>query len=129
VIFHIVGRSDWDSVVARSLYEPPSLAAEGFIHCSTIAQIAHTANRHFRGQTGLVVLFIDESRLKAPLKYESPMAALNENENPDGLFPHLHGPLNLDAVVRVIDFPCRSDGTFDVGKSIEWLSGVTVAKP
>jgi uncharacterized protein (DUF952 family) len=114
MIFHIVRRSDWDSAVARGLYEPSSLAAEGFMHCSTLAQLTNTAARHFRGQTGLVVLGIDESRLRASLKYEPPAPVLNENPNPDTLFPHIYGALNLDAVVRVIDFPSSTDGTFEL---------------
>jgi uncharacterized protein (DUF952 family) len=114
VIFHIVGRSDWNLALARGLYEPSSLAAEGFMHCSTIAQLTNTAACHYRGQTGLVVLCIDESRLGASLKYEPPAPALNEIQNPDGLFPHLYGPLNLDAVIRVIDFPSSADGSFEL---------------
>jgi len=121
MILHIARRSEWDSARAGGSYAPPSLAGEGFIHCSTIAQIAHTANRHFRGQRGLAVLCIDESRLKAELKYEPPMPALNKNENPGGLFPHLYGPLNLDAVVRVIDFPCSADGTFELPAALAEL--------
>lgn len=108
MILHIAHRSDWDSAVARGIYAPPSLEAEGFIHCSTIAQIPHTANRFFRGQPGLVVLCIDESRLKAGPKYEPPAL----EGTPGDLFPHLYGPLDIDAVVRVIDFPCSTDGTF-----------------
>jgi uncharacterized protein (DUF952 family) len=69
----------------------------------------------------LVVLCIDESRLKASLKYEPPAPAPNENQNPDGLFPHLYGPLNLDAVVRVIDFPCSADGTFALPSALAKL--------
>lgn len=110
MILHVVRRSDWDLAVARGIYAPPSIAAEGFIHCSTIAQIAGTANTFFRGQSGLVVLCIDESRLKGELKYEPPMPA--QGGNPASRFPHLHGSLNLDAVVSVIDFPCSPDGTF-----------------
>jgi uncharacterized protein (DUF952 family) len=112
MILHIVSRSDWDAALRSGSYVSASLSTEGFIHCSTIAQLTNTATRHFRGQTGLIVLCIDESRLKASLKYEPPAPALNENQNPDGLFPHLYGPLNLDAVVRVIDFPSSPDGTF-----------------
>jgi len=112
MILHIVARADWESALARGLYAPPSLNAEGFIHCSTSAQILRTANRFYRGRPGLVILCIDESRLAAAPRYESPDSALNET--PADLFPHLYAPLSLDAVVRVIDFPCGADGTFEM---------------
>jgi len=121
MIFHIVPRSDWDSAVARGLYEPSSFDAEKFIHCSTIAQLTNTAGRHYRGQTGLVVLCIDESRLNASLKYEPPAPPLNEKQNPDAFFPHIYGALNIDAVVRVIDFPCSTDGTFELPDALAKL--------
>jgi uncharacterized protein (DUF952 family) len=112
MILHIVARADWESALARGLYAPPSLNAEGFIHCSTSAQILRTANRFYRGRPGLVILCIDESRLAAAPRYESPDSALNETTA--DLFPHLYAPLSLDAVVRVIDFPCGTDGTFEM---------------
>ena len=112
MILHIVARSDWDSALARGIYAPPSLGAEGFIHCSTRAQILSTANRFYRGRTGIVILCIDESRLAAAPQYESSDSALGEASA--HLFPHLYAPLNLDAVVQVIDFPCGADGTFEM---------------
>jgi uncharacterized protein (DUF952 family) len=112
MILHIVARADWGSALERGIYTPPSLDAEGFIHCSTSAQIMRTANRFYRGQPGLVILCIDESRLEAAPRYEPPDSALDET--PEELFPHLYRPLNLDAVVRVIDFPCAADGTFQM---------------
>ena len=112
MILHIVARADWESALVRGLYAPPSLDAEGFIHCSTSAQILRTANRFYRGQPGLVILCIDESLLAAAPRYEPPDSA--SGEAPADLFPHLYAPLNLDAVVQVIDFPCGADGTFEM---------------
>ena len=112
MILHIVTRADWESALARGLYAPPSLNAEGFIHCSTSAQILRTANRFYRGRPGLVILCIDESRLAAAPRYESPDSQLGEIAA--DLFPHLYRPLNLDAVINVIDFPCGADGTFEM---------------
>jgi uncharacterized protein (DUF952 family) len=68
-----------------------------------------TANRFFRGQRDLLILSIDERRLAAPLKYEPPA---DGGELSDSRFPHLYGPLNLDAVMRADEFPCLPDGSF-----------------
>jgi uncharacterized protein (DUF952 family) len=110
VICHIVKRSEWMLAVARGTYAPVSLPAEGYIHCSTLAQVIDTANRFYRGKDDLVLLHIDESRLKADLRYEAPRT--HHGESGGELFPHLYGELNVDAVVRVIEFPCEVDGSF-----------------
>ena len=70
MIFHIVKRGEWELAVARGSYAADSLRAEGFIHCSTIAQVIDTANRFYHGECDLVVLCIDEARVRAELKYE-----------------------------------------------------------
>jgi uncharacterized protein (DUF952 family) len=121
MILHIVSRSDWDAALRRGSYAPASLATEGFIHCSTTSQLTNTATRHYRGKTGLVALCIDESRLRVSLKYEPPAVAHDENRTHDGLYPHLYGPLNPDAVVRVIDLPCSADGTFEMPAALAKL--------
>jgi uncharacterized protein (DUF952 family) len=110
MIVHIVQRGEWKRAAGRGTYAPYSLQAEGFIHCSTPAQLIDTANRFYRGQNGLVVLCIEESRLKAELKYEAP--AMQHGESAGKLFPHLYGELNVDAVVRVVALPCDADGSF-----------------
>jgi uncharacterized protein (DUF952 family) len=113
VIAHIVKRGAWADAVARGTYAPASIRAEGFIHCSTMAQVVDTANRFYRAQNDLVVLHIDEARLSAELKYEAPA---REHGEPLGeLFPHLYGELNLDAVVKVVALPCAADGSFRPG--------------
>ena len=109
MIFHIALRAEWDAA-RDSVYIPPSLAAEGFIHCSTRDQVAGTANLFYRGRTDLVLLVIDEGLLAASLRYETP---LGKNDVRAALsFPHIYGPLNFDAVISAKPFPCSTDGSF-----------------
>jgi uncharacterized protein (DUF952 family) len=111
MIVHILKRTEWGHAIARGTYAPASLRADGFIHCSTLAQVVDTANRFYRGEKGLVLLCIDERRLKAELKYEAPVKPHGEAAA-DELFPHLYGELNVDAVIRVVELPCQPDGSF-----------------
>jgi len=115
-LFHIVDRKQWQEAVARGVYAPASLPIEGFIHCSTAAQIVETANRWYRGQSGLVLLRIDPRRLSAELKHEPPINPADKRRAQR--FPHIYGPLNLDAVACAIEFPCESDGTFRLPEAL-----------
>lgn len=75
---------------------------DGFIHFSAADQVAATAAKHFAGQSDLLLVSVDADRLGAALKWEP---------SRDGaLFPHLYGPLQLDAVVRVESLPLRPNG-------------------
>ncbi len=131
MIFHIVKRSEWLAAARDGGYRPASVEAEGFMHCSTRTQLIGTANRFYAGQKDLVVLCIDENRIATPLKFEPPstphLADISDededhkleretrgSENAGDLFPHIYGALNLDAVTRVIAFPCRDDGSFAI---------------
>jgi uncharacterized protein (DUF952 family) len=109
IILHVATQSAWDAARACGCYRAPSLELEGFIHCSTHAQVVVTANTYFRGRTDLVLLCIDEARLTAPVRYESPAAP---DARTGQLFPHVYGPIAVDAVARVVPFPCNADGGF-----------------
>ena len=63
----------------------------------------------------MIVLHIDESRLKAELKYEAASKATPRGGAADELFPHLYGELTGAAVVRVVELPCAADGSFRDG--------------
>ena len=120
MIVHIVERGEWVKAVGRGSYAPDSLAAEGFVHCSTLAQVVATANRFYRGQNGLVVLCIEEERLRVELRYEASTGARGEEAGE--MFPHLYGELNVDAVVRVIELPCEVDGSFRLPEGLRRLA-------
>ncbi len=91
-IFHITSGAHWKTIAEQSGYTAPSLATEGFIHCSTHNQIAGTLQRFFAGQQNLVLLHIEPSLLQHSLKYE---------ESDGKMFPHVYGVINRDAIVRV----------------------------
>jgi uncharacterized protein (DUF952 family) len=112
MILHITTLNNWEAAVAAGEYRAPSLQGEGFIHCSTAKQAADTANIFFKAQKGLVLLCIDEARLSARLEYEAPTGGGAHDQSVGRLFPHVYGPINLDAVIKVVEFPPNKDGSF-----------------
>ncbi|MEM9295712.1 MAG: DUF952 domain-containing protein [Planctomycetota bacterium] len=108
-IFHITSRSQWGEAQGSRWYEADSLAAEGFIHFSTEAQVLPSAERFFADRTeDLVVLVIDPDKLTAELRWELAHAGTPDEQ----AFPHLYGPLNLDAVVDVRPLTRNADSRF-----------------
>ena len=116
-IYHIAHRS---ALSLSREYCPESFARQGFIHFSQRHQIVNVANAFYRGQQNLALLVVEPSRLKAELKYEAPAhPSAADSASPAGdLFPHLYGPLNLDAIVEVVDFPPNADGLFTLPDSL-----------
>jgi uncharacterized protein (DUF952 family) len=66
---------------------------DGFIHFSAAHQVAGTLAKHYPGQTDLLLLAVDADALGPALKWE-------ESRGGD-LFPHLYGPLPLEAILSV----------------------------
>lgn len=105
LIFHICSKSDWQKAISKGYYEAESLKTEGFIHASRSEQVAHTANRIFRGKKDLLLLYIDAEKLKSELKIEKANDLAEE-------FPHVYGPINIEAVFMAVNFPCDKNGIF-----------------
>ena len=95
-LFHITTRTAWNHAQSSRAYRPPTLDSEGFIHLSTDEQWRHTLHRFYRDEPDLVILRIDPSRLRSELRFERA-----DGED----FPHLYGPLEVEAVVQIRDAP------------------------
>jgi len=104
MIFHITTKTAWDEAARAGSYRANTLETEGFIHCSEADQVADVANVRFRDREDLVLLWIDPERVRAEIKYE-------DASDGSGKFPHIYGPLDIDAVARVTDYRER-DGAF-----------------
>jgi len=115
MIFHITSRTAWDEAQKRGDYRAEGLTAEGFIHCSTLSQVLPVADNFYKGQSGLVLLVIEPTLLSSKLKWEPPSGGSPPPGVPTGdRFPHVYGPINLDAVAKVVDLTLKPDGTFDL---------------
>lgn len=115
MIFHITTHMAWDEAKKSVEYRAASLLTEGFIHCSTLSQVVPVANLYYKGYDGLVLLIIEPTLLSSDLKWEAPSGGTPPPGVPEGdQFPHVYGPINLDAVVNVVDLKSKTDGTFDL---------------
>ena len=103
LIYHLTVKDTWESARPTGEYEAPSLAEEGFIHCSKdIAQLLRVAARLYPGQDNLMVLDVDLDKLAVPLK--------NEPSRSGEIYPHIYGKLNADAVVQERGLKVDADG-------------------
>lgn len=113
-IFHIAERAAWAAAKATQSYtissRGQSLAEVGFIHCSREVQVLATAARFYSDvdPDHLLVLVIDPSKLNAKL--------VAEPAGDGELFPHIYGPLNVDAVLATRPL-VRSGARFDLGSA------------
>lgn len=113
MIYHITSLMAWNEARQRGDYRTDSLATEGFIHCSTQEQVVPVAQKYYKGQDSLILLVIEPERLTSDLKWEPPAEGAPPPGVPEGaLFPHIYGPINLEAVVRVFDLQSQPDGKY-----------------
>src|SRR5436190_20215786 len=101
LIDHMAEAADWEQAKRDGQYplstRRPTLAEEGFIHASTAAQVPVVADAYYRDAPDLVLLVIDTERVGPELRYEQVPG------QPDP-YPHVYGPLNLDAVLETRPF-------------------------
>ncbi|MCP9796072.1 DUF952 domain-containing protein [Cyanobium sp. Lug-B] len=105
-IYHLALADDWREAKTRGVYERStrgqSLQEVGFIHASGADQVEGTHGRFYADAGEVLLLTIDPRRLTAPLRWE-PAPESGES------FPHIHGPLPLEAVLAAEPYPPPPD--------------------
>lgn len=117
-ILHITTRKAWIDATRLGQYSAASLQSEGFVHASTVSQLVPVATKFYKDQSGLVLLEIDPKRLTSEVKWEKPAGGPPPGVPEDDAFPHIYGPINLDAVVQVLDLETGPNGEFSVPPSL-----------
>ncbi len=117
LILHITKREAWQAAKTAGVYRGDTLESDGFIHCSTPLQVVRVANALFGGVRDLVRLCIEPDRVQAEVRYE---------EVGGERYPHIYGPLNLDAVVKVLNFEPDEEGRFALPEDLDSPAGLDV---
>jgi uncharacterized protein (DUF952 family) len=99
-LVHLSTPEQWAAAQEAGEVAPPSLAEEGFVHCSTGAQVAGTIARHYADHADLVLLRLDPTALADDLRWEE--------SRPGEVYPHVYRALRLTAVVAAV--PWRREG-------------------
>ena len=103
-LFHLALKGDWEQAQDSSTYQWSTrgmrLTEVGFIHCSWQEQVPKTFERFYADAGEIVLLEIDPIRLNSPLRAD----AIPTGE----LFPHLYGPLPIEAVRSITPYSSDS---------------------
>jgi len=115
-LFHLALADEWARACAdggpydRST-RGVSLAEQGYVHCSRASQVQGVADAWYR-DADVVLLVIDPARVGAEIRDEPvPGAPLP--------FPHVYGPLPLDAVVAAEPVARGGDGRLDLAPLLD----------
>lgn len=102
-LYKISGRDEWAAASAAGVFAgAPVDVADGFIHFSTATQVAETAAKHFSGRDDLVLVALAAEPFGDRLRWEPSRGG--------ALFPHLYGPFDPAAALRVVPLPLGPDG-------------------
>lgn len=104
VTYHLAPEAVWKEQSDTATYLPESFDREGFIHCTDgLDELMAVANRYYTADTRpFLVLILQVDKIQSPVRYDDLSA----------IFPHIHGPLNTNAVIGVIPVQRDEDGTF-----------------
>lgn len=90
-IYHIVEPAYFESFADKEDYYPARFEEEGFIHNCFEEQFEYVLGTHFEGIAEVLILKIDPAKIRAQIVVEG-------DQHPMG-FPHIYGPINMDAIV------------------------------
>lgn len=95
----------YDKAAAVGYLVRDDLIEGGFIHASPANQLTRVANKYYSEVDQLVCAIVQKDRVLAPIKYEPATG---------GKYPHIYGPLNMDAISEVVEIHRNKDGLFEI---------------
>lgn len=111
LILHLAFADQWEAAQQAGSYRWSTRGKSlddgaAFIHCSHPDQVAMVANSFYTDVTEPLCLLVIDTALLVSALCDEDLDAVGIS------FPHLYGPLNLDAVVEVRPYERSADGRY-----------------
>lgn len=102
-IYLLSSEEEYSHALNQGILVRASIKSEGFIHASPKNQLTRVANKYYKDTVQPLILVVDKSKIKVEVKWE-PAAG--------SLYPHIYGPLNVDAIIEKQEISLNENGDF-----------------
>ena len=114
MILHCMKRTTWEERKQKDSWGKRNIDAEGFIHCSTVEYFWRVAPNFMDIEDELVLVCIDENKLKSEVKYE-------DGDNCGRYYPHVYGEINNDAIIKILPFLKDKNGNYIKNEELKFI--------
>lgn len=102
-IYLLSSQQEYDNALKQGSLVRDSIESQGFIHASPKSQLTRIANKYYKETINPLILVVEKSKITADVKWEPATG---------GLYPHIYGPLNIDAIVDVEKISMNSNNEY-----------------
>jgi len=104
-IYLLSSQAEYQQALNAGTLIRDSLKSEGFIHATPKSQLNRLANKYYKEKLSPLILMVDKKLITAQVKWEPATG---------GLYPHIYGPLNINAVTKIEEISLAEDGNFHI---------------
>ena len=105
---------EWKECKKMDSWGGESLEKEGFLHASDVESFSLVVPKLLKKKDPMVLIFIDERKLNAPVKYE-------DLKSKGIKFPHIYGQVNKDSILFTAPLVIDEKGEWKHSEEIESL--------
>ena len=102
-IYLLSSQAEYQQSLNQGSLTRDSLSDEGFIHATPRSQLTRLANKYYKDKVQPLILVVDKTLILPEVKWEPATG---------GLYPHIYGPLNMNAVTAIEEISLNEDGSF-----------------
>ena len=102
-IYLLSSQAEYQQALSIGSLTRESLQSEGFIHATPRSQLSRLANKYHKETVQPLILVVDKKLVSSDIKWEPATG---------GLYPHIYGELNINAVIKIEEISPNENGVF-----------------